>query len=460
MQRTKFILPAVVSVLAILASSARGQITGFGGTTQSGWTANHFGTGASASVSGVGDINDVLNLTSADNGDANSYFFNTPQQLTAGGWTASFTYQYTAGSTTPADGITFTMQNDPRGAGALGGGGGSLGYSGTFSSSPVNGTNGIIKSESFHLNIFTGAGGGPGIGEFVDAGGAPSGGVYTAVAPVVLNSLANPVNVNLTYDGVGTMTAVLTQPSTGNTTTKTFAVPSFLQVIGGSNSFVAGFTGATGGLNAAQQISNFRFSPVGAQVAPTLDIFKFNDPVVGINAVPGAGTAANSPGAEAAPGSLDSNQPTKYLNFNKVDAGIIVTPAVGRTIANELSLTSANDAPERDPASYEVWGTNDNNLNDISPALNPVNWQNFWTLISTGSVPAFTLRGQEQDFAFANNASYSSYMVDFPTVANAATANSMQVADIQLSGAVPEPGSVALLAIGGLGLLLGWRRRR
>src|ERR1041384_8253540 len=117
-QRIKFILPAVVSVLAILASSARGQITGFGGTAQSGWTANHFGTGASASVSGVGDINDVLNLTSADNGDANSYFFNTPQQLTAGGWTASFTYQYTAGSTTPADGITFTMQNDPRGAGA------------------------------------------------------------------------------------------------------------------------------------------------------------------------------------------------------------------------------------------------------------------------------------------------------------------------------------------------------
>ena len=119
---------------------------------------------------GVGDINDILNLTSADNGDANSYFFNTPQPLTTGGWTASFIYQYTAGSTTPADGITFTMQNDPRGAAALGGGGGSLGYSGGLSFDPVNGTNGITKSESFHLNIFTGAGGGPGIGEFVDAG--------------------------------------------------------------------------------------------------------------------------------------------------------------------------------------------------------------------------------------------------------------------------------------------------
>ena len=64
------------------------------------------------------------------------------------------------------------------------------------------------------------------------------------------------------------------------------------------------------------------------------------NPIVGINAVPGAGTAANSPGAEPAPASIDSNQPTKYLNFNKVDAGIIVTPAIGRTIANELGLTS------------------------------------------------------------------------------------------------------------------------
>jgi hypothetical protein len=276
----------------------------------------------------------------------------------------------------------------------------------------------------------------------------------------VLNSLSNPVEVFLTYDGVGTMTARLFQPSAGNVITKTFAVPSFQQVIGGGNTFVAGFTGATGGFNAAQEISNFSFTPVGSQVAPVLDIFKFNDTIRGVNAVLGAGTANNSPAAEGPANSLDSCQPTKYLNFNKANAGIVVTPTVGRTVANELSLTSANDAPERDPASYEVWGTNETNPNNFSPDLNPAGWQSFWTLISSGSVPAFSLRGQEQDFTFANNVSYSTYMIDFPTLANATAANSMQIADIQLSGSVPEPGSIALLAMGGVCLALGARRYR
>jgi hypothetical protein len=460
-RKLSFVLFALIVAVTLSPSSIlQAQVTGFGGAAQTGWTSNHTGTGASANVTGVGGVNDVLNITSADNGDNNSYFFNTAQPITTGGWTSTWTYQYTAGSGTPADGITLTLQNDPRGASALGAGGGSLGYSGGFSSSPVNGTNGITSSESIHLNIFTGAGGGPGIGEYVNAGGAPSGGTYSAVTPVVLNSLSNPVNVSLSFDGASTLTETLTQPSSNSSFTKTFSVPSYQQVLGGGNSFFVGFTGATGGLNAAQQISGFSFTPTGAQVGPSLNIFKFNDSVVGINANPGAGTAANSPAAEQAPGSIDSSQPTKYLNFNKLNAGIIVTPAKGATIAKELGLTSANDAPERDPASYEVWGTNDNNLSDISPALNPAGWQTFWTLVSTGPVPAFALRGQEQDFFFSNTNSYSNYMVDFPTIANAATANSMQVADIQLSGSVPEPSSLLLVALGGLGLLLIRARRR
>jgi hypothetical protein len=444
-----------VSAALFVASGSRAAIVGFGGSAETGWTPNN-SSGPAASVTGTGDVNDVLNITSAVNSNNNSYFFNTPQQITTGGWTASFTYQYTAGSPTPADGITFTLQNDPRGAAALGGGGGSLGYSGAFSTTPVNGTNGIIKSEAVHINIYTGAGGGPGTNLFVNAGGSSSGGTYVSSSPVVLNSVSSPVNVVLSYNGAGTISESLTQGA--NTFNTTFSAPAYQSVLGGGNTFVVGFSGATGGLNAAQQISQFQFSTTGSQVAPSLNIFTVGDPIAGINAVAGAGTAANSPGAEQAPNSLDSDQPSKYLNFNKVGAGILVTPSIGKTVANHLALTSANDSPERDPATYEVWGTNDTNQNDISPALNPTTWQNFWTLISSGAVPAFAYRGAEQQIDFANSTQYTSYLVDFPTVANAGTANSMQVADIQLSGSVPEPAGLAILGLGAG--LLGIRRRR
>jgi hypothetical protein len=453
------IAPVALFVVAALfvASSLRAQIVGFGGSTMIGWTVNNAG-GPAASVTGTGGINDVLNITSAVNSDDNSYFFNTPQPITTGGWTASFTYVIPAGSTPPADGITFTLQNDPRGAAALGGGGGSLGYSGGFAQPPVNGANGIIRSEAVHFNIYTGAANGVGSNLFVNAGGAASGGTYVSTSPVALNSINTAVNVVLTYNGAGTISESLTQGA--NTFNTTFAAPAYQTVLGGGNTFVVGFTGATGGLNAAQQISQFSFTPVGSQVAPSLNIFKVGDPIAGINAVAGAGTVANSPAAEQAPNSLDSSQPTKYLNFNKVGAGILVTPSIGSTVANHLALTSANDSPERDPATYEVWGTNDTNQNDISPALNPTNWQNFWTLISSGAVPSFAYRGAEQEIDFANSTQYSSYLVDFPTVANAAAANSMQVADIQLSGSVPEPAGLAMLGFGAAGLLAIRRRRK
>ena len=50
---------------------------------------------------------------------------------------------------------------------------------------------------------------------------------------------------------------------------------------------------------------------------------------------------------------------TKYLNFDQLNTGFTVTPAIGLSVVQCLTLTSANDAPERDPASYQLAGSYD-----------------------------------------------------------------------------------------------------
>src|SRR5256712_12729009 len=80
------------------------------------------------------------------------------------------------------------------------------------------------------------------------------------------------------------------------------------------------------------------------------DITQPGDPIVP--------TSNNSPGSEGVANAID-NQPTKYLNFDKLNTGFTVSPRVGLTVVQCLTLTSANDAPERDPASFTLEGSYD-----------------------------------------------------------------------------------------------------
>src|SRR5437762_2712332 len=98
------------------AASAFAAITGFGGSSMTGWTANGTDNGNAGNnsspptVSGSGTVADVVKITDAINGLSRSYFNNTPQPLTTLGWTADFSYTYTGNSTTSpnlADGIAF-----------------------------------------------------------------------------------------------------------------------------------------------------------------------------------------------------------------------------------------------------------------------------------------------------------------------------------------------------------------
>lgn len=173
--------------------------------------------------------------------------------------------------------------------------------------------------------------------------------------------------------------------------------------------------------------------------ASAINITTPGDPIVA--------TSNNSPGSEGVANAID-NQPTKYLNFDELNTGFTVTPSLGLSIVDGLSLTSANDAPERDPASFILSGSNDG-LNFLE--------------IASGPIDPFPTRFFEQTLSFDNDTPYLSYRLIFPTVANSAAANSMQISEVELLGVlvsqVPQPATLALLVLGLAGVKALQRRR-
>ena len=128
-----------------------------------------------------------------------------------------------------------------------------------------------------------------------------------------------------------------------------------------------------------------------------------------------------------APNAIDNNDQTKYLNFDKLDTGLTITTGGG--VVTGLGLTSANDAPERDPASFVLSGSNDGGVT--------------FTEIASGDVPAFGDRFERRTVSFDNSTAYTTYELVFPTVANAGAANSMQIAEVELLGTAGEvPGAL------------------
>jgi hypothetical protein len=147
--------------------------------------------------------------------------------------------------------------------------------------------------------------------------------------------------------------------------------------------------------------------------AVATNILTVNDTVVA--------SSANSPKDrdENAPNVLDGNSSTKYLNLDILNTGFTVTPKLGATVIIGISLTTANDAPDRDPASYRVEGSMDGT--------------NF-TVIAESLVPAAATRFFKRTYTFANTIPHTVYRVTFPTVVNAIQA--MQIADVELLGNV------------------------
>jgi len=141
----------------------------------------------------------------------------------------------------------------------------------------------------------------------------------------------------------------------------------------------------------------------------------------------------------------------KYFTPGSANRGFIVTPSIGSSVATSIRVWTANDRVERDPASYELWGSNAAIGTGPSFSLTDFN------LISSGALSLPSARNDggntplsddsSEKIDFVNSTAYTSYMVIFPTVKN--SGDGLQLAEVQLYGsaAVPEPTSLAIFGI-------------
>jgi hypothetical protein len=146
-------------------------------------------------------------------------------------------------------------------------------------------------------------------------------------------------------------------------------------------------------------------------------------------------SSANSPGSEGVANAIDGTK-NKYLNFDSANdakpSGFIVTPSVGPTLVTGIAILSANDAPDRDPKSITLEGSNDETIADF----NSGNWTQ---IVAITDIPAWTTmfpgndRYQTQTFFFPNYQPYKHYRWTVLKTQGPSTC-CMQVAEVQLLG--------------------------
>lgn len=221
----------IASVMFAGAGQARAAIIGLDNGT--GFTVNNTGAVPPNQIS-----NGVLTLTN-NNVEAHTVFNNTPQDDRI--IFASFGYQATG----TGEGFAFVLQNDTRGASALGFGGGGLGYAG------------ITPSVALEVSLNNANGiGGAGIAF------AQNGVINPFIAPGSINlASGDRIVFNLFYNGTrlfATLTDIDNSTIPSFTTSTVVNIPA---ILGGNTAFV-GFTGASAAAKSIQKISGFSYANV------------------------------------------------------------------------------------------------------------------------------------------------------------------------------------------------------
>ena len=157
-------------------------------------------------------------------------------------------------------------------------------------------------------------------------------------------------------------------------------------------------------------------APAGPPPPAPTAIYMNNATVNITRAIP---TTNNSPPGEGPNNAFDNNAGTKYLNFDKKNAGVTVQLNSGRIVTG-FTVTTANDFSGRDPTSYKLYGSNDGST---------------WTLIKQDAITLSENRFATSSVISTGNATaYTYYFMLFPTTKAGdgcgLNCDSMQIAEI------------------------------
>ena len=157
-------------------------------------------------------------------------------------------------------------------------------------------------------------------------------------------------------------------------------------------------------------------APAGPPPPAPTAIYNTGSAVLITRAIP---TTNNSPGGEGPNNAFDNNPGTKYLNFDKKNAGVTIQLTSGRVVTH-FTVTTANDFSGRDPTSYKLYGSNDGST---------------WVLIKQDAITLSENRfATSSTITTGNTTAYAYYFMLFPTTKAGdgcgLNCDSMQIAEI------------------------------
>jgi len=133
-----------------------------------------------------------------------------------------------------------------------------------------------------------------------------------------------------------------------------------------------------------------------------------------------------NPPNEVAADAFDNDPATKWLDFANANPDTRASwiqyqfdNGLRRVVTN-YTITAANDAPERDPADWQLLGSNDGNN---------------WTTLDVRTGQTFDSRFKKRAFSVATPGAYNYYRLQIDSVAGPGYANSVQLSEIELLGA-------------------------